>query len=117
MKAYRFVGSACVIHDRGEFSKFGQLAELPEDVAETVIRGGGAFLPEDQFKEIGFTDQELKDYQFPGQQLSAPQSFQEKRQRALAAFQAWREELETAWQRAEESRIAAILAAAEGGNQ
>lgn len=96
MKAYRFVGSACVIHGTGEFSKFGQRVELPEAVADTVILGGGAFVPEDEFEALGFTTDELKNYQFPGQQANAPLSFHEKKTAAILAFQTRREELRAA---------------------
>ena|ERR1043165_7887431 len=78
MQAYRFVGSNCVIHGVAELSKFGQRIELPNDLAETVIRGGGAIIPEHEFEAIGFTADELKKYEFPGARVNAPQSFKDK---------------------------------------
>ena len=96
MTAYRFVGSACSIHGVGDFSKFGQRVELPETVADTVILGGGAFIPEAQFEALGFTAEELKSFPFPGQQANAPESFQNKKREAILAFQTRNEELRAA---------------------
>ncbi|MFN3323418.1 MAG: hypothetical protein ACK5AZ_07980 [Bryobacteraceae bacterium] len=87
MNTYRFVGSYCEIDNgRIKLERFGQRIELPENVAETIIRGGGAILPEAEFNAIGFTEQELELYAYPGQQATAPGAFQRKRAKAHRKF-------------------------------
>lgn len=87
MSTYHFVGSYCEIDNgRIKLERFGQRIELPENVAETVIRGGGAILPEADFNAIGFTEQEISLYAYPGQQATAPEVFQRKRAEAHRKF-------------------------------
>lgn len=87
MSTYRFVGSYCEIDGgRIKLERFGQRIELPDEVAETVIRGGGAILPEADFESLGFTEQEISLYAYPGQQIGAPEAFTRKQQEAHRAF-------------------------------
>lgn len=87
MGVYHFVGSYCEIDGgRVKLERFGQRIELTDDIAKTVIMGGGAILPEAEFKRLGFTDAELKDYQFPGPQENAPEGFRAKKKAALVAY-------------------------------
>ena len=58
--------------------RFGQKVQLAEDVAITAIAGGAALLPEEKFVAVGFTDEELKDYAYPGQREGAPEAFAAK---------------------------------------
>ncbi|CAB4130888.1 hypothetical protein UFOVP130_42 [uncultured Caudovirales phage] len=95
MSEFRFVGSYCEIDGgRIKLEQFGQRVELPDNVAEIVVRGNGAIIPEDQFTAIGFTDQELVDYAFPGQRAGAPEEFRERVKAAHIAFHDYRQSLE-----------------------
>jgi hypothetical protein len=94
MKPYFFVGSYCEIDGgRVKLERFGQRIELPDELAATVVRGGGAVLPEAKFDEIGFTEQELKQYAYPGQRLGAPEAFNAKVVEAHRAFCEYREQV------------------------
>jgi hypothetical protein len=87
MSAYRFVGSYCEIDGgRIKLERFGQQVELPDAVAEVVVKGGGAIIPETEFESLGFTEQELSLYAYPGQQDGAPEAFAVKRHAAHVAF-------------------------------
>jgi hypothetical protein len=87
MGVYRFVGSYCEIDNgRIKMDRFGQRVEFSGDVADTVIRGGGAILPEEDFENLGFTADEQAAYAYPGQQESAPESFKTKRNEAHLAY-------------------------------
>lgn len=59
---YRFLGIAAVIDPHIELGQFGQLVDIPQDVAEDAIRGGCALLPDAVTKEIGFTEAEWVRY-------------------------------------------------------
>ncbi len=87
MAVYHFVGSYCEIDaGRIKLDKFGQRIELDDKLAEIVIKGGGAILPEDKFKAISFTDEELKDFAYPGARENAPESFKARVKAAHIAF-------------------------------
>jgi len=87
MGKYRFVGSYCEIDGgRIKLERFGQQIELPDEVAEIVVKGGGAIIPEADFEKLGFTEQELSLYAFPGQQVGAPDAFTVKHHAAHVAF-------------------------------
>jgi hypothetical protein len=94
MHTYYFVGSYCEIDGgRIKLERFGQRIDLPEDLATTVILGGGAILPEADFESLGFTEQEISLYAYPGQQATAPEAFLKKRSQAHVAFCGLRESL------------------------
>lgn len=94
MKPYFFVGSYCEIDGgRIKLERFGQRIELPDEVAETVVKGGGAILPEAKFQEIGFTEQELSLYAYPGQRAGAPEVFNQKVAAAHREFCLYREQV------------------------
>jgi len=83
---YRFVGTLCEIDEKIKLERLGQTVTLPEDIAISVITGGGSILPDDAFSGIGFTDQELQDYAYPGQRIEALQAFQDKMRAAYVAM-------------------------------
>lgn len=94
MKPYLFVGSYCKIDGgRIKLERFGQRLELPDALAEIIVNGGGAILPEAQFDEIGFTEQELDQYAYPGRRLGAPEAFNAKVVEAHRAFCEYREQV------------------------
>ena len=80
---YYFVGTNSVVahidpnsHAVGAriiLDKLGAKVEATDDEATDWMRGGCALLTEDEFKSVGFTDDELKDYDYPGKQFNAPQ--------------------------------------------
>jgi hypothetical protein len=87
MGAYRFVGSYCEIDGgRIKLDRFGQQVELPDEVAEIVVKGGGAIIPEADFEALGLTEQEVSLYAYPGQQAGAPEVFLVKQKAAWMAF-------------------------------
>lgn len=75
MKSYRFVGT---LADVGgvRLDKFGQKIDLP--AADAKHERGPAVIPAEKFEEIGFTEDELQKYAYPGPRSEAPKSFQEK---------------------------------------
>lgn len=99
-KPYRFVGVHCIIHDHAELKRFGEPVMLTDEQADTVIRGGGAVLPEPDFDSLGFTAKELAAYPFPGQQVNAPEEFHAKKRAAQALFCRLHEEAVAAFEAA-----------------
>lgn len=97
MNVYHFVGSYCEIGGgRIKLDRFGQRVELPAELAENVVKGGGAILPEEDFAKFGFTEQELSLYAYPGQWSDAPEAFTRKQKAAHLAFVEYRELVEAA---------------------
>ncbi|MDE2103019.1 MAG: hypothetical protein KGL39_37590 [Patescibacteria group bacterium] len=95
MGMYRFVGSYCEIDGgRIKLERFGQQIELSDEVAEVVVKGGGAIIPEAEFEQIGFTEQELSLYAYPGQQSGAPEAWITKRKAAHLAYHNHRQQKE-----------------------
>jgi hypothetical protein len=82
MKSYRFVGT---LADVGgvRLDRFGQKVQLP--AADAKHERGPAVIPEERFAEIGFTDEELEKYAYPGPRTDAPSEFQKKLKAALEA--------------------------------
>ena|ERR1700674_4755510 len=58
MGIYRFVGVDCQVGDV-RFDAVGQKAEFTEEAFLDVLRGGGAFVPEEVFSDLGFEQSEL----------------------------------------------------------
>ena len=84
---YRFVGVETELFGgRVKLTRLGQSIDLDEATASVVIKGGGAIVSESDFKALGFTDDELKQYAYAGPRLSAPPEFHAKLQRAHAMF-------------------------------
>ncbi len=86
MKPYRFVGSEAEIGGYGKLERFGQRILLPEAVASQVAHAA-RLIPEEAFLEIGFTDQELRDYQYAGSHVEATPDFLAKKARAINIYQ------------------------------
>lgn len=83
---YRFVGTLCEVDEKLKLERLGQSAALSDTQADNVIAGGGSILPDDVFSGIGFTDQELTDYAYPGQRIEAPEGFKAKMSAAYIAM-------------------------------
>ena len=93
---YYFVGTHTVVahidpnsHAVGArviLDKLGATVEANEDEATDWMRGGAALLTEDEFKGIGFTEDELKTYDYPGKQVNAPQDFKDKQKKAWSIY-------------------------------
>ncbi|MGE5568544.1 MAG: hypothetical protein ACM3S5_05845 [Rhodospirillales bacterium] len=97
MSVYHFVGSYTEIGGgRIKLERFGQRVELPDDLADNIVKGGGAILPEAEFNQLGFTEQELSLYAYPGQWEGAPEAFTSKQKAAHVAFAAYKERVEAA---------------------
>lgn len=82
MKSYRFVGT---LADVGgvRLDRFGQKVQLP--AADAKHERGPAVIPEEEFERIGFTEEELTKFAFPGPRSEAPPEFQKKINAALKA--------------------------------
>jgi hypothetical protein len=69
MPAYRFVGAHAKIYDTPyTFSRFGQLVELPEDLARSAVLGRVRLIPAAIWEALGITAEDL---QKPGPDLDA----------------------------------------------
>ena len=91
---YRFLGTESQFGDV-KLDKFGQSFELEDDEAVKLIghpRGVPA-ISEESFNEIGFTESELEQYQYPGPRTEAPLDFTRKYVAALQVLHALRIEL------------------------
>jgi len=87
MSSYRFVGSYQHIFDTPfELKRFGQLIEMPDDLARKSVSDGAQLIPPADFDAIGFTAEELK------RGVDTPELAAKKRQ-AWAALQAFRQSL------------------------
>lgn len=78
MIACRFVGGDFSLVGDREFDAVGQQATFSEQGFKDVVFGGAAFIPEEDFLRIGFTEQELETYGPAGQRFNPPQSFCDK---------------------------------------
>ena len=75
-QTYRFVGTEMVIGDI-HLTKFGEVVELTD--AERAACGPNVpLVHDDLFDEVGFTDQELSLYAYPGQRIDAPEAVNTK---------------------------------------
>lgn len=81
---YRFVGTTSSIEGIANLREFGQRAEIPKGMEREAAKAN--CIPEEVFAEIGFTDDELSRYRFPGTHADAPPEFQEKKKQALTAL-------------------------------
>lgn len=88
MPLFRYLGNA-VSYIGGDIvlQRFGQPIELDEQLAFDAMAGGCALIPDEQFQEIGFSNQELELYAEPGSDWAAPESFKQKRKEAVIAYQ------------------------------
>ena len=83
-KTYMFVGTVAQVGDR-EFDAIGQKVVFTDQQYKEVIRKI-PFIPEDRFKRVGFTPEELAVYGHGGSRSFAPMSFLEKLGLALQVF-------------------------------
>lgn len=115
----RFLGLETVIEGHGKLDRFGQRIELPEQLANEIGSVNAPILPDDLFVEIGFTNEELRDFATPGSHvpiefvpsgddeadnkqravIAKQRAFLEKKKVALVALHEWRESL-AAWRKA-----------------
>lgn len=85
-KQYRFIGTETIIGDH-RLTRLGEAIELTEEEAANVLGPTGApLLTEEAFESIGFTEQELSIYAFPGQRVDAPEAFTDKMSVAFVAL-------------------------------
>jgi hypothetical protein len=93
MSTYRFLGLSTEIGEI-KLTKFGQAIELPDELARQVIgsheSGGAAILPNTEFEELGFTEQELSLYASPISHGQANESFHGKKKKGLLAVHEFR---------------------------
>lgn len=84
MAKYRYVGGAeAEIWDSGfKFTKFGQLVEMPDDMAAIAKAGKISIIPAEEFDKLGFTPEDLKKFTRFESHRSAPIDFIEKRNQA-----------------------------------
>jgi hypothetical protein len=91
----RFVGTTFEIWDSLEtykvripvFTRFGQLAELPDDLAQRLLDEGAPFLKASDFDQRNFTVDELKKFSTVASHGKAPAEFIVKRDAAWKQFQ------------------------------
>jgi hypothetical protein len=93
MSVYHFVGSECELGGT-KLNRLGQQVTLADDVAKHAVLGGSQLLPADRFEQVGFTEQELSLYPYPGQQTTAPEVFKTKLKAAWVAVAEYKNELE-----------------------
>lgn len=96
-KQYRFVGSACMVGDI-EFDQLGQRAqftpELWHDICGANCTGAGAaFISEEDFQDIGFTQEEIDLYGLAGGFAEPSPEFVAKRDRAHELVRRYHAEL------------------------
>ncbi|MCC6591606.1 MAG: hypothetical protein IT168_33275 [Bryobacterales bacterium] len=83
MRKFRFVGTTAEIGDR-RLTRLGEEVVLSAEDARQALDGGVALLPEAMFNSVGFTEQELSIYAWPGQRIDTPEAFEAKLRKAHA---------------------------------
>lgn len=88
---YRFVGAHCEIGGRAKLVGLGQEIDLPESLAQDVVAGGGAIIPDDVFLSIGFSESDLERYRDTGARVrrGMDPEFEAKFNAAQDHFRAW----------------------------
>ena len=81
---WRFLGSNSSIEGVASLTEFGQQIELSPDMAAAALRI--CCIPDAQFSEIGFTDEELAVYKWPASHDTAVPAFLQKKRAALAVL-------------------------------
>lgn len=89
MDTYRFVGAVSYVGDT-LFDRLGQRAQFTPEQFQQVMKGGAAFIPEQDFQRLGFTQQEIMLYGSTGAFPEPPADFVDKRSRARELAQALR---------------------------
>jgi len=94
MQSYRFIGDVAEIHGTPyKFTRFGQLVELPEPMAERACLEGACIIPAAMFDELGFDPADLKKYSRALLHSRAPAEFRAKADRAREVLRVYRETL------------------------
>ncbi|GAC1496107.1 MAG: hypothetical protein NVS1B6_00910 [Steroidobacteraceae bacterium] len=94
MPAYRFVGQHAQIHDTPYlFTHFGQLVEMPRELAERVAADNVHLIPAEHFDAVGFTARELAAHGDVVTHVDASREFLEKKDKAIRAWRDYRTEL------------------------
>ena len=120
----RFVGTTFEIWDSLEtykvripvFTRFGQLAELPDDLAQRLLDEGAPFIKASEFDQFKFTVDELKKYSTVASHSKAPAEFKTKRDASWKYFQTGQKPEETKTVAAELSGTAKVEPAPEPKN-
>ncbi len=99
---YRYVGSDVSRLEDLEYEQVGDPLECSEQRFYEVVMGGAAFIPEEDFERVGFTEGELIEHGCAGTRYEPPISFVQKLESAQQVFRALRQKL-----RAESFRAAA----------
>ena len=81
-----YVGGDCSQIDDREFDSVGQRASFSEQTFRDAILGGAAFIREEDFSKLGFTEEEISVYGPFGTRVDVPQSFGEKLATAQQIF-------------------------------
>jgi len=92
MKTYCFVGNLCNVMER-TYDAFGQRANFTDAQYRDVVLGGGAFIPEESFTEIGFTLEEIAAFGSSGNRMFAPDSLRDRVFRAEQVFRCVRDRM------------------------
>lgn len=82
----RFVGNDEAQVGEREFSRIGEIAMFSEAIYQDTVIGGGAFIPEEDFKKIGFSADELAAHGHAEGRDEAPASFNQKVDLAQQVF-------------------------------
>ena len=91
----RYVGGDCsTIGDR-EFDAVGQRAEFSEQGFREAVLGNAPFIVEDDFKKVGFTEEELSTHGPSGSRVDPTQSFTDKLGAAQQMFRDTRARMES----------------------
>jgi hypothetical protein len=95
-RRFVFVGSL-PSHMMGvvSFREFGQAVELTAEQARDLALGGAAIVPEEDFEKLGFQGAELAKFGPFGSHANAPAEFATKKAAAIAAYDRFRQSLET----------------------
>ena len=92
MISCRYVGQMSNVDDR-VFDSVGQRAMFAETQFRRVVQGGAAFIPENDFNEVGFTAAELAAYGPAGTRVDPSRSFCDKLAKAQQVFHSIRKML------------------------
>jgi hypothetical protein len=86
MPAYRFVGTSGEIYDtKFSFKRYGQLVDMPDDIAQRAIAAGFPLLTDQEFKDVtGHTDEEVKKWGGMIGHATVPADVAAKRNKAWA---------------------------------
>lgn len=77
MSQYRFVGCAPaqIMDTPYSFNRYGQLVEIPDELAAMAIANRVHLLPAADFDALGHTPEHLKQFNNPAMHASAPEEF------------------------------------------